>query len=976
MRVFKYFVIFTLFFVMNVVSVSADESNQFFIEDMKTEDTEEFVNTIKINEKIVESNTINNLNSVTVDNNDGTNTVYIFNEDIRYIDDNGNTIEKDLSIINSRDKESINQGYFFSVKSNDIKTEFPLNFKDRGLLVGNIEIIPHDSNAALTFINDEGVIYEDVFDRVDILCEPKYQGTSIYTSTEDVAALNNVKFNLSDCSDYSITEDNGKIIIDNNCDIYEISGSDIIDDNGHVIGETYFSLEDSSTIRMQYSLESESTDIGAISTNANIRVNKNYIVDTTLVESPEYYDVGYNYIGTHSQYGISRTLVKFDLSALRDIDYDKVLSACFVTNVVDVNESNPIAEVYMVAEEWDESTYGLDFCPEVYYRYKLFEINIRKFYFGSDDIKSFYITSAVQAWLQGMENNGIMIKSKNDEGTAELASSYNSLNTCYLTVTYSNSSSDSITKGVVENEKYYIINKNSKKALTVTSSDENYTLKQSSLVLSDLYKWQLVYNSTENGVDYFIIRNVGSVTFLDASFENDEYSVYSNYYYPSDNQKWQIIRNWDGSYKLIPKVSQGLKSLAVLNSSTENGGLINLETINVDFNKNDDWTLIPVEKGDATIYGVCDTCSSFDSTEDIDMTKSLLSKNGFSCLNMHVCVEDDENVKELMALQDYKLRYDDMASRGIEQLFNSNIFYSFTHGLESRLQFFEPNEYNHESRIGVFSTTESDDEVTDINVYGVSEYDGNLNKLNMCILTSCSAGANNGDESLVGTIYEEGAHCIISQTEYIGEYTALEWSADFSLALSIMDVESAIKYADRVNYTYHGSNNENINSKLILGDTSIGYNYDIYIEQEETSVVEEQKVIEINGSYISLNPINVDVPSYAKSKNLKLYRDSNNNLYGFSKSTDNLLLYYYNHKNNSIGNQAVWHLNAYSCASGFLTDIGFDLRNYSFTSSNDYSNEFIITYTTDSSNCISKATLYVEEDDNGEAYVTFYLAEE
>lgn len=84
------------------------------------------------------------LNTIVYNNSDGSQTVYFFDENIKYTDDNGNIVEKDITL------EAVGGGY--KTKNNDISTLLPTRLAD------GITVTYNDSAVRLAPItNNSGV---------------------------------------------------------------------------------------------------------------------------------------------------------------------------------------------------------------------------------------------------------------------------------------------------------------------------------------------------------------------------------------------------------------------------------------------------------------------------------------------------------------------------------------------------------------------------------------------------------------------------------------------------------------------------------------------------------------------------------------------------------------------------------------------------------------------------------------------------
>lgn len=930
------------------------------------------------------------MNSITIDNGNGTNTVYIFNRDIKYINESGDIVDKDLTLVESKDKNSKSEGYILSVKANNVNSEYPKSLKDVGFRVDNIELKPEGKDVIVSILNESTVSYNNVFDGIDISCSPELNGASYTVVAENIEDLNNVKFIINNFTEYEVTVEKGRIIVqDTKNGIYELAGSELVNEDNEIVGYTTLSLDEKNNIEMTYSLEEASlltADDSAISTDIFLTkqtYNDSYIESTTVFSDSAFYiSESYNYLGTYNDGDedvVARTFVKFDLSSLANIDYDRILSARYVTYCE--TDSEYIAEAYFVTDEWPEQIMHWGNMPDCNYAYKIFSRNMKDSYgnFTSNEY-DFYITSAVQAWLQGMPNNGIMLKSHNDEGQLSIKTPSKPSGMYGLSVTYSTNSNTPETKGYEGGQYYYLINKNSKMALSANSLQAEANVVQKSFSIAEEQQWNFIHANTEDGVEYYRIKTEPLNYFLKANttaaYSDTVRLTLTDF---SNASLWQIKRNWDGSYKFIPKTSNGTMALSVYDSSMEEEAIVGLNSQTVDFSKEDDWTLIPVEKEKATLYGGYNNGSTIDSREEVLYVMEFLNDCSYSCLsNIN---ETDTGV---------------YASDYIGHLFDSQIWYSSDHGSSSRMLFHRKSgSLVDVTAIGPFTTEEPEDEGEDsseiIEVSGILDQNEELNSLQLAIMNSCSVGADNNNENLVGLMYELGAHCIVSYTKEVNVPLTEKWYEYFNLALSGADVEFAERFADRMYL------NTDTCSRHVLGDTSIFYNY------EANAIVDEELLVldlnNIENSYenrllsqninsdnriITLTNGTVDVleltSASSESEDINGYRayfGVNNDLYGYSNFNDTLAFYSMNHRTDKYGRTVVDSDAALDCASAFLRQFRFYSTDYIVSNSNDYSTEFIIKYIPDTSEetvgegGVTCITVIVENDENNNPVVTF-----
>ncbi len=135
------------------------------------------------------------LDTVLFANKDGSETIYIFNEDVKYIDENGKTADKSNKLYSNIESRAFLSDYSYVNKENDINTYFPKVLKtDVGVSVEAqgqvIEMYPISEVVSGVAADDDmyGVYYDDVFGEfTGIRYEPSFSGYK-----EDIVLEKNV----------------------------------------------------------------------------------------------------------------------------------------------------------------------------------------------------------------------------------------------------------------------------------------------------------------------------------------------------------------------------------------------------------------------------------------------------------------------------------------------------------------------------------------------------------------------------------------------------------------------------------------------------------------------------------------------------------------------------------------------------------------------------------------------------------------
>ena len=453
------------------------------------------------------------LNSVVFRNDDGTNTMYLFNEDVKYIDDSGAINDKSNALVNCEDGS-------FSNKFNDIYVVYPNRIHDGITLSYNdfyltstplIEVvessISNEARPSTAHIdaNESKITYKGAFaENVDLQYTQTFSGYKeeiILTERQKRSTFSflvetnaSLKYNeYNEIVAYIEEKEIGKfgsaIILDANNTI--VNGSievEILDENTYVI--TISAPEDF--------LNSSSTKYPVVidpSFNITTSPSNKTIEDATIFTN---YSSNFGtwftlFVGNFNAYwptssqqrGIARTLVKFP-GLYANSSFNTYYNAGRINNVkMNFSDSNcgqtNNIRAYRYTKTWDEST--------VVYSSTLWNGYTTSNAGGSVSIVAqpltvpypryeIDVTNIVNYHMSypSTQNYGLMLKSTNETlpsvviGSSEAGDSVGRTDSKpYLTINYnpmpSTETSDIISEGI-----YQIINKNNGKALSCSGT--------------------------------------------------------------------------------------------------------------------------------------------------------------------------------------------------------------------------------------------------------------------------------------------------------------------------------------------------------------------------------------------------------------------------------------------------------------------------------------------------------------------------
>ena len=501
-------------------------------------------------ERLTEYDGYNSLNIVGYRNNSGNNVINIYPYDVKYIQENC-LFDKDIRLL-SHETTLFSKSYSHKNASNNIEIYLPKNLKDSAALLKRDEkvvlfqpIEAIDSNG--TIQNDTEMIYENAFG-----ANTKYTVTSMY---DGVGLTIHSKYGFDspllfdiEVVGYSVeTDANGALVFkDSSTDnaVYKMDSMLAKDTNGNLY---VCDMQLVSNDNVHYTLSVELVNDELVGNEIELSSSINDASVLPLIQDAPVYDdfygmnmgsFKYGVVGQDSMFGVGRLYTKFDLSALTaaGVSYNQVISACYHLPFNSTTAtSNMKLEAFLVKESWSEDTIVWDNKPN-YLNETLCVVNSSwDEGFGDETVEKsdFYITAAVQAWLQGVTNNGIVIKERTDSGKVTYNTRETTGNTPYLSVVTTNEVSPIEGSGVSEGT-YYIKAKINDMFVTASNSS---IIQAELLNLPQSQIWELDYMG--NG-DY-TISPLSAPTYYLCATNNLSLSTVCN-----NQTLWKLRRNWDG----------------------------------------------------------------------------------------------------------------------------------------------------------------------------------------------------------------------------------------------------------------------------------------------------------------------------------------------------------------------------------------------------------------------------------------------
>lgn len=508
-----------------------------------------------------------------------------------------------------------------------------------------------------------------------------------------------------------------------------------------------------------------------------------------------------NCVGTERVLGIGVFYTKFDISALSGIRYDNIISAYYHCYELTDNTENSVVEAYLPYQDWSESGITWNNRPGCNWE-KLCAVNVNSIDKSSNENNwyDFYITSAVMAWLQGVPNYGIGLWERNHSGWKAFSSKENSSYMPCLWVSYTNEQEVSEGLGLTNWKTYYIKNKRSGLYLTNSGDYDGANIYQSNFTGATNQKWTIQYQ----GNGYYKIHPENSDRLIDVyggsdypsgNMNDTNIQLYQNN--GGENQHWKIVRNWNGTYRFLSRMSGYSRAFVVQGGTYTNGENVILYDYSSDYMYNDDWTLEPVSLGAADFYSFTDSGGyGVNTTQNVDQAITLAESIGF--LGYDLVDRPAYDAYNFMPIDDLWC-FSGHGTNG-NAVFNSN-----ENGVWEK---------SYIKAAGLSNTS------TDfmINLMPQNELKG----LSLAIFSSCLSGNIYGDANMVGNVYKRGCHYVIAHTNKIESYYNTIWIIQFLTALDNgYCIYDAMEIADEYFYVVYGGTVKNLNQRHTLGDGSV-----------------------------------------------------------------------------------------------------------------------------------------------------------
>lgn len=414
------------------------------------------------------------LNTIIYANYDGTETAYIFDEEVKYIDDNGEIQDKSNEITEA-DSDIIGEQYSYFNEDNDINTYFPdVLSEDSGIFLNSdgftLEMMPNtDAVSGTAKLIDNTVVYPDIFgEKTELRYETTFNGFK-----EDIVLYENCgnvfSFTVNAQGTYPENENGAINFVDKNSGEVKAVMSPIYVYDSYVgdvpEGETHYTYANSLEFRKIYEdiyeititvdrdfLENEATVYPVYVDPSTTVISATSTGTKTVLDTPIYngsgaanVTAGANTTGVigyvNASYGSGRMLMKFpslSTNGFISSKYTILGTFLYLKDVSGQSSSATITAYNYTGPSWNESTV---YSSSVWNGVGT-SVGSATFSSPSNVQKSIDITSAVKKWQTDSTafNKGLILKNTTSETSTtyykSICTSENSSFKSYLVVTY------------------------------------------------------------------------------------------------------------------------------------------------------------------------------------------------------------------------------------------------------------------------------------------------------------------------------------------------------------------------------------------------------------------------------------------------------------------------------------------------------------------------------------------------------------
>ena len=580
------------------------------------------------------------LNSYAFLHRDGTESVVLFPDNIKYVDESGEIVEKDTAIVG-------NPSGGFTVKANDYGVLFPESIKD-GLqfeyLEGCISMIPDGAGGEYT-IEDNSISYLNVFGENTILrYTPLLNGIKEDIVINGYSGINSFGFDIRSGNLRFSDKGTGCVLVNENGEpVIEFGDVIVCDSKGKLSAGTLLIEKNAEnsyhlTVGIPEEFLTDPETVYPVTIDPTIYESSDgsYIQDSPIFDGASYQNsnFGYylaDYVGLVSSYGNARTAMRLygleNHPIYKTLDAEEIVSVKI--SVKGTTSGSPVfVNLYRISSDvtWDESTV-------TYNNVGSFDTSVNKgAYLSTTQRTEFDITSFAKGWKNLSYTNTMRVIFTASSGTSTWFYSSHPMNNAgtvdnrpYVIFTYQ-------IKNLMEEGTYYIRNRHIDRFLQPVngSSSANAGLELNAFTGSDTQKWEVI--SRGNG--YYTIKNVYNGYVL--SVPSGSYSTYDVQLIQAsdtqaDGQLWRIYMTSYCGFAIKPKSACGPndgtgwsdRTMSVADGNDGNGALVTQRPYVYNNSFKDEWYLMPIDISETVNYEI----------ENSQLGSYLRPEDGYTYIN-------------------------------------------------------------------------------------------------------------------------------------------------------------------------------------------------------------------------------------------------------------------------------------------------------------------------------------------------------
>ena len=650
--------------INDIVSITAKEETlyeKYQLSDLPSVVSSSVYSTEKTPVKII-NQSVDDEYTITVKNDDGTNTVHIFQTPIKYVDDETIKLKKD-TIVKSGKNISLFRNYAYESVDNEVKSYFPEDIAEGVKIeyesysisltpaITSIQDSTRNSKKSVANKRENSVLYEETFNsNVSLEYAPSLNGVKENIIINKYDGVNTFEFTINtDGLIPAKLEGDSIPLIDPDTDemkffIGQINARDSYlgaNENNDTHFTLYNSLKlEETTIENVYKLivivdkeflESETT-VYPVTVDPTITISSSNVADAPVYSgypNTNFYTNEYNMVGYHgSSYKEAMTFVKLNsLSSYKYVNPEKINLAYYRVYEGSGKTSTATVNLHDTLNTWNESTITYSNKPAIVSEYESTNT------ISSSGWYLFSITDLFTNWLRSALNEG----------------------------------------GFSPNYGFALV------ASTTGVSSRHFCSANSTNFLPSIVFNYSEDTSLADGAYY--IRSKYSNLYLDTEQDPNANGNVIQYGFHGDrNQHWTVKYQGDGYYKLYSQWYNEEKSLDIESNPSQNGSNVDV----FEDSENADWLLFKLVSNNDGTYRIVSKWSNNQKVLDVCGPSTAATANiqiweyaGVNQQKWYFESVNDKNFELIDNLYSLALEYDSSKASSLTfEYLRSGIYYS------------------------------------------------------------------------------------------------------------------------------------------------------------------------------------------------------------------------------------------------------------------------------------------------------------